>query len=70
MLEAIARNLADRRAPRECTVPQSPGSIVERAIWAATGCFRRGKPIDDPQAREVIGYEIEEVPMLCAASWR
>ena len=29
-----------------------------------TGCFRRGKAIVDPRTREVIGYEMEEVPML------
>jgi len=33
-----------------------------------TGCFRRGKPIRDPQTREVIGYEMEEVPLLRAAA--
>ncbi|HEX7081129.1 MAG TPA: hypothetical protein VF329_08960 [Gammaproteobacteria bacterium] len=26
-----------------------------------TGCFRRGKPIVDPETREVIGYEMEQV---------
>ncbi len=26
-----------------------------------TGCFRRGTPICDPESREVIGYEMEEV---------
>ena len=29
-----------------------------------TGCFRRGKPILDPETRNVIGYEMEEVPSL------
>ena len=29
-----------------------------------TGCFRRGKPIRDPRTRELIGYEMEEVPVL------
>ena len=29
-----------------------------------TGCFRRGKPILDPMTRDVIGYEMEEVPFL------
>jgi hypothetical protein len=38
----------------------------ERAT-RATGCFRRGKPIRDPQTREVIGYEMEQVPLLRAA---
>lgn len=33
-----------------------------------TGCFRRGKPIHDPATREVIGYEMEEVPRLRAAA--
>lgn len=32
-----------------------------------TGCFRRGTPIRDPQTREVIGYEMEEVPLLRVA---
>ncbi len=32
-----------------------------------TGCFRRGKPIRDPQTREVIGYEMEQVPLLRGA---
>lgn len=29
-----------------------------------TGCFRRGKPIRDPSTHELIGYEMEEVPVL------
>lgn len=33
----------------------------------STGCFRRGKPIRDPASSEVIGYEMEEVPLLCDA---
>lgn len=33
-----------------------------------TGCFRRGKPIWDPESREVIGYEMEEVSPLEVAS--
>ena len=40
------------------------------ATARTTGCFRRGKPIHDPQTSEVIGYEMEEVPMLRAANWR
>jgi hypothetical protein len=40
------------------------------ATARTAGCFRRGKPIHDPQTREVIGYEMEEVPMLRAANWR
>jgi hypothetical protein len=33
-----------------------------------TDCFRRGSPIRDPNTREVIGYEMEQVPLLRAAS--
>jgi hypothetical protein len=33
-----------------------------------TGCFRRGKPIHDPFTHEVIGYEMEQVPLLRAAT--
>jgi len=36
-------------------------------IARASGCFRRGKPIRDPNTREVIGYEMELVPLLRAA---
>lgn len=28
-----------------------------------TGCFRRGKVIRDPDTREIIGYEMEEVSL-------
>lgn len=38
----------------------------ERAA-RTTGCFRRGKAIRDPETREVIGYEMEEVPLARAA---
>lgn len=34
----------------------------------STGCFRRGKPLRDPVTREVIGYEMEEVPALRPAT--
>jgi hypothetical protein len=33
-----------------------------------TGCFRRGTPIHDPRTHEVIGYEMEQVPLLRAAA--
>jgi hypothetical protein len=33
-----------------------------------TGCFRRGKAIRDPETREVIGYEMEEVSFRRAAA--
>jgi hypothetical protein len=39
----------------------------ERAA-RTTGCFRRGKPIHDPRTHEVIGYEMEQVPLLRASA--
>jgi hypothetical protein len=33
-------------------------------VASSSGCFRRGTPIIDPETREVIGYEMEEVPSL------
>lgn len=43
----------------------SPGDFEQAA--RASGCFRRGKPIRDPATHEVIGYEMEQVPLLRAA---
>lgn len=54
-------------------VRSSDGRVSLEAVTSAeefdetarnTGCFRRGKPIRDPETREVIGYEMEEVPIL------
>ena len=33
-------------------------------VASDTGRFRRGKPIIDPETRDVIGYEMEEVESL------
>lgn len=55
------------------------GSVRLEAIASAeefdatartTGCWRRGRPIRDPATREIIGYELEEVPMLSPGAWR
>ena len=46
--------------------PLSSEEEFER-LARASGCFRRGKPIRDPRTREVIGYEMELVPLLRAA---
>ena len=54
-------------------VRSADGHVMLQAVESAeefdqtartTGCFRRGKPILDPETREVIGYEMEEVPSL------
>jgi hypothetical protein len=36
-------------------------ALARRA--ANTGCFRQGKPIIDPLTRQVMGYEMEEIPL-------
>ena len=56
-----------RRADGSVTLePVESEEEFERAA-RTTGCFRRGKPIRDPETREVIGYEMEQVPLLRAA---
>jgi hypothetical protein len=36
----------------------------------STGCFKRGTPIYDPNSREIIGYEMEEVRLRRSAPGR
>ena len=58
-------------------VRDAAGHVTLEAIQSAeefdrmartTGCFRRGKPIRDPETHDVIGYEMEEVPFLSGAA--
>lgn len=58
--------LPDGRVSLEPVVSEEE---FERAA-RTTGCFRRGKPIHDPHTHEVIGYEMEQVPLLRAAAGR
>lgn len=57
-------------------VRRADGRVVLEAVASeeefertarTTGCFRRGKAIRDPRTYEVIGYEMEQVPLLRAA---
>lgn len=74
--EVIALLLGERSAlGAQRLVRDEDGSIVLEDVESleefdatarTTGCFRRGTPILDPQSREVIGYEMEEVPPLQA----
>ena len=54
---------ADGRVVLEPVEPQDEFAEAART----SGCFRRGKPIRDPRTREVIGYEMEQVPLLRTA---
>ena len=60
----------------QCLVRSSDGTVSLEAVESqeefertarTTGCFRRGKAIHDPETREVIGYEMEEVSVVQAA---
>ncbi len=61
----------------QCLVRSSDGTVSLEAVESkeefdrtarATGCFRRGKAIRDPETLEVIGYEMEEVSVVRAAT--
>ena len=56
-----------RRTAASRLEPVESEEEFERAA-RTTGCFRRGKPIHDPETHEVIGYEMEQVPLLRAAA--
>jgi hypothetical protein len=67
---------SDRASRARCLVRKADGRFSLEAVGsraefdraARTGCFRHGKPIHDPRTREIIGYEMEEVSSLAAAS--
>ena|SRR5688572_8295853 len=60
-----AQQLVRRPDGRVSLEPVASEEEFERAA-RTTGCFRRGKPIHDPHTHEVIGYEMEQVPLLRA----
>lgn len=61
-----AQRLVRRPDGQVALEPVQSEEEFERAA-RTTGCFRRGKPIHDPFTHEVIGYEMEQVPLLRAA---
>ena len=61
-----AQRLVRRADGRVVLEPVQSEEEFERAAQTS-GCFRRGKPIHDPFTHEVIGYEMEQVPLLRAA---
>jgi len=55
------------RRPDGQFILQTVDARIALAQQAAnTGCFRKGQPILDPLTREVVGYEMEEVPCAIA----
>jgi hypothetical protein len=55
-----------RRADGQFVLETIDARIALAQQAANTGCFRKGKPIVDPSSREVLGYEMEEVPCAMA----
>ena len=53
-----------RDAGGTMTLEQIESEAEFDEVASSSGCFRRGIPIIDPETREVIGYEMEEVPSL------
>ena len=64
-----AQRLVRRPNGQVALEPVESEEEFERAA-RTTGCFRRGKPIHDPHTHEVIGYEMEQVPLLRSAAER
>lgn len=62
-----AQRLVRRADGQVVLEPVESEEEFERAA-RTTGCFRRGKPIHDPHTHEVIGYEMEQVPLLRSAA--
>lgn len=62
-----AQRLVRRPDGQVVLEPVESEEEFERAA-RTTGCFRRGKPIHDPHTHEVIGYEMEQVPLLRSAA--
>lgn len=57
-----------RRADGQIVLEPVESAEEFERVARTTGCFRRGTPIRDPRTHEVIGYEMEQVPLLRARS--
>ena len=61
-----AATMIVRRADGQFVLETIDARIALAQRAANTGCFRKGKPILDPMSREVVGHEMEEVPLSFA----
>ena len=61
-----AATMIVRRADGQFVLETIDARVALAQQAANTGCFRKGKPIIDPSSREVLGYEMEEVPCAIA----
>lgn len=64
--EPRAATMIVRRADGQFVLETIDARVALAQQAANTGCFRKGKPIIDPTSREVLGYEMEEVPCAIA----
>jgi hypothetical protein len=64
--QARAATMIVRSADGQFILQTVDARIALAQQAANTGCFRKGKPIVDPNTREVLGYEMEEVPCAIA----
>jgi len=62
LAEGAVRIVRDAEGTMKLEKISSEAEFAEAS--STSGCFRRGTPIIDPETREVIGYEMEEVPSL------
>lgn len=61
-----AATMIVRRADGQFVLETIDARVALAQQAANTGCFRKGKPILCPSSREVLGYEMEEVPCAIA----
>ena len=64
--EPRAATMIVRRADGQFVLETIDARVALAQKAANTGCFRKGKPIVDPNSKEVMGYEMEEVPFAFA----
>jgi len=57
-----------RRADGQFALEQVDARVALARRVASTGCFRQGKPIVDPVTRQVMGYEMEEIPLALSVA--
>ncbi len=64
--EPRAATMIVRRADGQFVLETIDARVALAQRAANTGCFRKGKPIVDPNSKEVMGHEMEEVPFAVA----
>lgn len=50
-----------RRSNGRIELREVESDVAYLKRWPTTGCFRKGRPITDPETGKVLGYEMEQV---------